>query len=210
MSSVLTQLTVSCLRWGLRWGGGLRWILRVNGLSAGSSEEGSVIEQRSEAGAGVFCGLFFGGVSFKSFKPLNFWGLWRGIALDEYQVYFAEQCRTSWKWEEYVKTSVAFPYWLSWWRICLQCGWPGLDLRARGDSPGALEKKMATHSSICAWRIPWAEEPGGLPGDPQSLGSQRAGHDWTRNTHTRLRFGGCCKNDLMSIVTGGMQRKGQT
>ena len=32
-----------------------------------------------------------------------------------------------------------------------------------------LEKKMATHSSILAWRIPWAEEPGGL----QSIGSQR-------------------------------------
>ena len=36
-----------------------------------------------------------------------------------------------------------------------------------------LEKKMATHSSILAWRIPWAEEPGGL----QSIGSQRVGHD---------------------------------
>ena len=32
---------------------------------------------------------------------------------------------------------------------------------------------MATHSSILAWRIPWAEEPGGL----QSIGSQRVGHD---------------------------------
>ena len=31
-----------------------------------------------------------------------------------------------------------------------------------------LEKKMATHSSIPAWRIPWTEEPGGL----QSMGSQ--------------------------------------
>ena len=36
-----------------------------------------------------------------------------------------------------------------------------------------LEKEMATHSSILAWRIPWAEEPGGL----QSMGSQRVGHD---------------------------------
>ena len=32
-----------------------------------------------------------------------------------------------------------------------------------------LEKEMATHSSILAWRIPWAEEPGGL----QSMGSKR-------------------------------------
>ena len=34
-----------------------------------------------------------------------------------------------------------------------------------------LEKEMATHSSILAWRIPWKEEPGGL----QSTGSQRVG-----------------------------------
>ena len=36
-----------------------------------------------------------------------------------------------------------------------------------------LEKGMATHSSILAWRIPWTEEPSG----PQSMGSQRAGHN---------------------------------
>ena len=36
-----------------------------------------------------------------------------------------------------------------------------------------LEKEMAIHSSILAWRIPWTEEPGGL----QSIGSQRVGHD---------------------------------
>ena len=36
-----------------------------------------------------------------------------------------------------------------------------------------LEKGMATHSSILAWKIPWPEEPGGL----QSMGSQRVGHD---------------------------------
>ena len=37
----------------------------------------------------------------------------------------------------------------------------------------ALEKEMATHSSMLAWRIPWMEDPGGL----QSTGSQRFGHD---------------------------------
>ena len=37
----------------------------------------------------------------------------------------------------------------------------------------ALEKEMATHSSILAWRIPGTEEPGGLP----STGSHRVGHD---------------------------------
>ena len=36
-----------------------------------------------------------------------------------------------------------------------------------------LEERMATHSSIPAWRIPWTEEPGGL----WPLGLQRAGHD---------------------------------
>ena len=36
-----------------------------------------------------------------------------------------------------------------------------------------LEKEMATHSSILAWKIPWTEEPGRL----QSVGSQRGGHN---------------------------------
>ena len=36
-----------------------------------------------------------------------------------------------------------------------------------------LEKEMATHSSIVAWKIPWTEEPGRL----QTMGSQRVGHD---------------------------------
>ena len=37
----------------------------------------------------------------------------------------------------------------------------------------ALEKEMATHSSVLAWRIPWMGKPGGLP----SLGSNRVGRD---------------------------------
>ena len=37
----------------------------------------------------------------------------------------------------------------------------------------ALEKEMATYSSILAWKIPWTEEPGGL----QSMGLQRVRHD---------------------------------
>ena len=41
-----------------------------------------------------------------------------------------------------------------------------------------LEKGMAIHSSILAWKIPWTEEPGRL----QSMGSQRAGHDRVTNT----------------------------
>ena len=39
----------------------------------------------------------------------------------------------------------------------------------------ALEKEMATHSSVLAWRIPGTGGPGGLP----SLGSHRVGHDWS-------------------------------
>ena len=39
---------------------------------------------------------------------------------------------------------------------------------------------MATHSSILAWRIPWAEEPGGL----RSTGSQRVGHDGSTHAYT--------------------------
>ena len=44
-----------------------------------------------------------------------------------------------------------------------------------GLTPGwnALEKEMATHSSILAWEIPWTEEPGRLP----SIGLKRVGHD---------------------------------
>ena len=44
-----------------------------------------------------------------------------------------------------------------------------------------LEKEMATHSSILAWRIPWMEEPGRL----QSMGLQRVRHDWAAE---RLHF----------------------
>ena len=40
------------------------------------------------------------------------------------------------------------------------------------DQEESLEKEMATHSNILAWRIPWTEESGGL----QSVESQRVGH----------------------------------
>ena len=42
-----------------------------------------------------------------------------------------------------------------------------------------LEKEMATHSSILAWRIPWTEELGRL----QSTGLQRVGHNWATSLH---------------------------
>ena len=41
------------------------------------------------------------------------------------------------------------------------------------DQEDPLEKEIASHSHILAWKIPWTEEPGGL----QSMGSQRVGHD---------------------------------
>ena len=48
-----------------------------------------------------------------------------------------------------------------------------------------LEKSMAAHSSILAWRIPWTEEPGRL----QSMGLQRVRYDWVTSTFTfRLAF----------------------
>ena len=73
----------------------------------------------------------------------------------------------------------SYPTGLCWWLRCkkkkkknfLQCR------KTRVPSLGwedPLEKDLATHSSMLAWRIPGTEEPGRL----QSLGSQRAGHSW--------------------------------
>ena len=45
-------------------------------------------------------------------------------------------------------------------------------IRSLGQA-GPLEKEMATHSSVLAWEIAWTVEPGG----PQSMGSQRVGHN---------------------------------
>ena len=59
------------------------------------------------------------------------------------------------------------PWWLRWLRICLQCRRPGFDPWVRKD---ALEKTLATYSSILAWRIPWTEEPG----RPQSMGHKES------------------------------------
>ena len=56
-----------------------------------------------------------------------------------------------------------------------------------GLTPGQedpLEKEMATHSSILAWKIPWTEESGGL----QSTGSQRVGHDPATSLSLLLSF----------------------
>ena len=53
-----------------------------------------------------------------------------------------------------------------------------------------LEKEMATHSSILAWKIPWMVEPGRLP----PMGSQRVGHNWALE-HTNT-----CTTYIISLV----------
>ena len=64
----------------------------------------------------------------------------------------------------------------------------------------SLEKGMATHSSILAWRIPWTEEPDGL----QSMGSQRVERGWAANT---IAIGRTCPlRRALSISKSG--RKG--
>ena len=67
-----------------------------------------------------------------------------------------------------------------------------------------LEKEIATHSSILAWKIPWTEEPGGL----EPRGSQRVRHDWAHthththtHTHMYLWLGVC--EDLWPIFKSG-------
>ena len=47
-----------------------------------------------------------------------------------------------------------------------------------------LEKEMATHSSILAWKTPWMEEPSRL----QSMGSQRVRHDWVTSVFFLIRW----------------------
>ena len=68
-----------------------------------------------------------------------------------------------------ITKNVGLPWWLEVQASASNVGDLGLIL-GREDP---LEKEMATHSSILAWRIPWTEEPGGL----QSMGSQRVGHN---------------------------------
>ena len=60
-----------------------------------------------------------------------------------------------------------------WQRICLPVEMQETQFWSLGQED-PLEEKMATHSSILAWKIPWTEKPGG----PQSMKSERAGHDW--------------------------------
>ena len=65
--------------------------------------------------------------------------------------------------------SFGLPRWQSGIESACNAGDEG-SIPGSGRSP---EDVMATHSSVLAWKILWAEEPGGL----QSMGSQRVGHD---------------------------------
>ena len=84
----------------------------------------------------------------------------------------------------------------------------------------ALEKEMATHSSVLAWRIPGSEEPGGL----LSVGSHRVRHDWSdlaaaaaavfvssprwktaswhKTHHSQLTYHTLCKAPSVSVKSG--------
>ena len=73
-----------------------------------------------------------------------------------------------------------------------------------------LEKGMAIHSSILAWRIPWTEEPGRL----QSMWLQRVRHNWATNTFTFQKTGTCEKRTtkgsfycLSHVPVGGKKKK---
>ena len=56
-----------------------------------------------------------------------------------------------------------------------------------------LEKEIATHSSILAWRIPWTENPGGL----ETMESQRVGHDSATSAFTFSLFCDSCNLSLV-------------
>ena len=66
---------------------------------------------------------------------------------------------------------LGFPWWLVKSLLAMQ---KTQEMRVQSlGREDTLEKGMATHSSILAWRIPWIGEPGGL----QSIGLQRVGHN---------------------------------
>ena len=65
-----------------------------------------------------------------------------------------------------------YPQWLSCKESACSAGAAETQVCSLGQED-LLEEGMTTHSSILAWRIPWAKEPGGL----QSMGLQRVGHD---------------------------------
>ena len=57
------------------------------------------------------------------------------------------------------------------------------------ESEDSLEYKMASHSSILAWKIPWTEEPDGL----LLMGSERVVHNWVTNIHIHRHYYANCQ-----------------
>ena len=93
---------------------------------------------------------------------------------------FVYPCRLSWR-RQWHPTPVLLPGRSHGWRSLVGCSPWGRYSRTRLSDFTftfhfhALEKEMATHSSVFAWRIPGMWEPGGLP----SMGLHRVGHDWS-------------------------------
>ena len=84
------------------------------------------------------------------------------------------------------------PWWLRWWRICLQCGRPRFYPWV-GKIP--WWRAWQPTPAFLTGQSPWTEEPGGL----QSLGSQRVGHDGVADTHTHTHL---LKTDKKSSLLG--------
>ena len=88
---------------------------------------------------------------------------------------------SDWWRKQWYPTPVLLPGKSHRWRSLVGCGPWGHEESDTAErlhfhfSLHALEKEMATHSSVLAWRIPGMAEPGGLP----SMGSHRVGHDWS-------------------------------
>ena len=94
--------------------------------------------------------------------------------------------------EKIILEEERLPWWLRHWRICLQCGRPRFDWSLGREDP--LEKEMATHSSILAWRIPWTEEQASVRevhGVTKSLihfverKKNHQNHLWSSSSHTK-------------------------
>ena len=69
-----------------------------------------------------------------------------------------------------------------------------------------LEKEMATHSNILAWRIPGTEKPGGLP----SMGSHRVRHDWHDLAAAAAGLQQCAKQTSSLLLTFFISFVGET
>ena len=99
------------------------------------------------------------------------WGIWRHVSFYLHKFYWSISLRNFFRTSLVAQTVKRLPT-MQETRV-QSLGWEDL-----------LEKEMATHSSILAWKIPWTGEPGRL----QSMGSQRVGHDWATSLHFTSRL----------------------